>query len=62
MSAAKASIVDPMDHAFDNAPQREATEAEIEALREARSEVASGSAFLSHEEVMRRAREHFGIK
>ena len=37
MNPAGAEKVDPMDLAFDNAPEREATEAEIKALREARA-------------------------
>jgi hypothetical protein len=66
MSRAAAEKLDPscgpMDLAFDNAPEREATEAEIEALRAARAEVAAGTALIPHEEVMRRAREHFGVE
>jgi hypothetical protein len=38
------------------------SEAEIAALREARAEVAAGTALIPHEEVMRRAREHFGVE
>ncbi len=62
MNAAGAEKVDPMDLAFDNALEREATEAEIKALREARAEVHAGTALIPHEEVMRRAREHFGVE
>ena len=62
MNPAGAERLDPMDVAFDNAPEREATQAEIEALREARAEVAAGAALIPHEEVMRRAREHFGVE
>ena len=62
MNPAAAEKVDPMDLAFDGAPEREATEAEIAALREARAEAAGGSALIAHEEVMRRAREHFGVE
>jgi hypothetical protein len=62
MKPAAAEKVDPMDVAFDNAPEREATEAEIEALREARAEVAAGAPLIPHAEVMRRAREHFGVE
>ena len=51
-----------MDLAFDGAPEREATDAEIGALREARAEAAAGAALITHEEVMRRAREHFGVE
>jgi hypothetical protein len=54
--------VDPMDLAFDAAPEREATEAEIAALREARADVVAGAALIPHEEVMRRARKHFGVE
>ncbi len=57
-----AEKVDPMDLAFDGAPKREATDAEIGALREARAEAAAGAALIPHEEVMRRAREHFGVE
>ena len=51
-----------MDVAFDNAPDREATQAEIAALREARAEAAAEAGLIPHEEVMRRAREHFGVE
>ncbi|CAN5839246.1 hypothetical protein BH11MYX4_BH11MYX4_23860 [soil metagenome] len=51
-----------MDLAFDGAPEREATDAEIAALREARADAAAGAALIPHEEVMRRAREHFGVE
>ena len=59
---AVAEKLDPMDLAFDGAPEREPTEAEIAALREARAEVAAGGALIPHEEAMRRAREHFGVE
>lgn len=49
-----------MDLAFDGAPEREATDAETGALREARAEAAA--ALIPHEEVMRGAREHFGVE
>jgi len=62
MNPAAAEKLDPMDVAFDSAPEREATQAEIDALREARAEVAAGAALIPHEEVMRRAREHFGVE
>ena len=62
MNPAAAEKVDPMDLAFDRAPEREATEAEIAALREARAEAAAGAALIPHEEVMRRARKHFGVE
>jgi len=62
MNPAAAEKVDPMDLAFDRAPEREATEAEIAALREARAEAAAGAALIQHEEVMRRARKHFGVE
>jgi hypothetical protein len=62
MNPAIPEKVDPMDIAFDGAPTREPTEAEIAALREARAEVAAGAALIPHEEVMRRAREHFGVE
>ena len=62
MKPATAEKADPMDLAFDGAPEREATEAEIAGLREARAEAAAGAARIPHEEVMRRAREHFGVE
>jgi hypothetical protein len=62
MNPAGAEKVDPMDLAFDQAPERAPTEAEIAALREARTEAAAGAALIPHEEVMRRAREHFGVE
>lgn len=62
MNPAGAEKVDPMDLAFDGALEREATDAEIGALREARAEAAAGAALIPHEEVMRRAREHFGVE
>jgi hypothetical protein len=52
----------PMDVAFANAPEPEATEAEIAALCEARAKGSAGAALIPHEEVMRRAREHFGVE
>jgi len=62
MDSAVADTLDPMDLAFEGAPEREATEAEIAALREARAEAAAGAALIPHEEAMRRAREHFGVE
>ncbi len=59
---ASAAKLDAMDLAFHSAPEQEATEAEIEALREARAEVLAGTALIPHDEVMRRAREHFGVE
>lgn len=47
MNPVGAEKVDPMDLAFDNAREREATEAEIEALRGARAEVPAGSALIA---------------
>jgi hypothetical protein len=47
MNPAGAEKVDPMDLAFDSAPEREATEAEVAALREARAEAAAGTALTS---------------
>lgn len=62
MKPAAAETIDATDLAFDGAPEREATEAEIAALREARADAAAGAALIPHEEVMRRAREHFGVE
>ena len=62
MKPAAAEKVDPMDLAFESAPEREATEAEVTALREAHAEAAAGGALIPHDEVMRRAREHFGVE
>jgi hypothetical protein len=57
--AARTEVVDPVDRAFDEAPldARPATPEEVEALRAARAEVAAGAELISHDEVMRRARE-----
>jgi hypothetical protein len=56
--------VDPVDQAFDDAPvdARPATSEEVEALRAARAEVAAGAELISHDEVMRRARELLGAE
>lgn len=58
-NAARTEVVDPVERAFDEAPldARPATPEEVEALRAARAEVAAGAELLSHDEVMRRARE-----
>jgi predicted RNA-binding protein with PUA domain len=63
-SAARTTAVDAVDRAFDEAPLdvRPATPEEIEALRAARAEVAGGAELISHDEVMRRAREVLGAK
>lgn len=62
VEAAASETVDLMDLAFDGAREREPTKAEIAALREAGAEAAAGAALVAHEEVMRRAREHFGVE
>lgn len=58
-NAARTEVVDPVDRAFDEAPLdgRTATPEEVDALRAARAEVAAGAELISHDEVMRRARE-----
>lgn len=63
-NAARAAAVDAVDRAFDEAPldARPATPEEIEALRAARAEVAGAAELISHDEVMRRARELLGAK
>lgn len=63
-NAARTDVVDPVDQAFDEAPldARPATSEEVEALRAARAEVAAGAELISHDEVMRRARELLGAE
>jgi hypothetical protein len=57
-----AQKMDPVDLAFESAPERPATEAEVEAVRQAKAEIAAGGVFVPHDEVMRRARERFRVE
>jgi hypothetical protein len=63
-NAARTDAVDLVDQAFDEAPvdARPGTPEEVEALRAARAEVAAGGELISHDEVMRRARELLGAE
>lgn len=55
-----AAKLDPVDLAFENAPEGEPLSVvEAAALEEAEAELAGGAALIPHAEVTKRAREHF---